>query len=84
MIVFDLICLKQVGPSYNDTEYAELSLKKCGEQCPATCSNQWSYFKRSPHPNYTNFELEYWVVDTSINVSCGKNSISLYMIVHIT
>ena len=71
MIGFDLI--KQVGPNYTDIDYAELSNQKCVEQCPAACSNQWSIFKRSQHPKHTNFALEYWVVDTSINVSCGKD-----------
>ena len=80
---FDLF-IKQVGPNYNDTEYAELRQEKCVEECPATCSNQWSYFKRSRHPIHTNFAVEYFAVDTSLNVSCGKNSITLHLIVYTT
>ena len=77
--------LKQVGPNYNDSEYAALSHSKCTEQCPASCSNPWSYFRRD---RYLMFEMtatihEHFVVDTSINVSCGKNWIILHQIVYI-
>ena len=80
--MFNLIRIKQVGLNYNDTSHrVMLSQDKCIEECPASCSNQWSYFKRSPYPGHSkaftrivkDLVIGYFVVDTSINVSCGKD-----------
>ena len=71
---------KQVGPNYNSST-CMLIHETCNAECPASCSHEWAYFTRGPgydHPELQRiFTTSSFVVDESINVSCGKNSIQL-------
>ena len=76
-LIFRFSCFKQVGPNYTSA-YSMLIHSTCTAECPASCSNDWAYFERIPHPGNPNFEKGNFAIDESINVSCGKDSIIMY------
>ena len=62
--VFTTFTLKQFGDDYNTTNTG-LHHPNCHEECPNQCSNNWTYYTYA----------DGWLVDRSINVSCGKTFI---------
>ena len=63
--VFTNFTLTQFGDDYNITT-TRLHHPNCHEECPNQCTNDWRY-----NANIRN----YWVVDKSIDVSCGRTFI---------
>ena len=64
LVCFTYCALKQFGPDYNITRTG-LYNPQCHEACPNQCSNDWNYYTYA----------DGWLVDRSINVSCGENFI---------